>query len=948
MKKVMLGILVVIPIIIMLIVGLVTSFVSTQAYIGVESVSLDRDTVQISLSDVEQDANGRYIVDLDDYINVTVLPERATNKTVEWQIQGDVEVTTSGVPGAELVEASDEGYQVVDTNTTGLLEITGYCTFRVSASAEGYIDTCLVEVTDSDVQNITLSGQNELSTGEKTMLTAAYDPAGSMVTEGRWESDNPSVATVDANGVVTAVGEGRAVIYMYATQNKATEEIGKLSEVRSEGFAVNVTAGASLFGSTVYTADRRVDLAASGVADASSATDGVIEDGILIINEGASSATVSSPAGDVMFVVCGADDFVIANADFFAYDSDSEDTYTLGIGEIPLDLDAEWLADIGASDDAPEAKWSSSDESVATVDENGVVTAVSKGEVTITATVAGNSRAIRLFAVEKTSVFRLQLDESSLAVGLARETVFAAYRFDPEHELTQADYDRGTEYYVDNVLEIALSLPVAPEEADDRAEFYDAFIFETDRPELASFEGNVLVFNADAIKERTDITISVRARYPRNPSLAAQTLTITVIPAVEVNDVNEFFVAARSTQTFTKLFNGLNENNEVTHRYDANTPAYDGDIVLGSDIAYCDTKTGEPLLTALDVTAEKYQYNNYEAQICCSLYGNNHRIFASQSFMTKYNCALVIVRDEDAVVSNVTISPNNDVGDEIQAASDAKGIKGYAIQFRTVSYDDEYVNDDLTVCRLEYSIIQNAGTGIGLHGVDLTIDGCIVRNMGGTGIYVPTNMESEESAQQSDGRKGDVKYSILRTHNLVMSNLIGTGMSFHYVDFSNNDYKKQYADQKAAAGQVSTLIQTGFLDIYNWQSTDALSLIDKDSIGESEAALIDPAMVLLEEALKNPKFAYLIKDYDSNQYVHFGFISTGLGEKSYLNPSFEDERFVELSTDMFKDIGGLGGTILGMLPNPIRVWCYTASESAIVPGATYTVNTRFIDRLHQD
>lgn len=938
MKKVMLGVLVVIPIIIMLIVGLVTSFVSTQAYIGVESVSMDRDTVQIFWSDVEEDENGRYIVNLNDYINVTVLPERATNKTVEWQIQGDIEVTTSGVPGVELVEASGDGYTAVDTNTTGLLEITGYCTFRVSVNAEGYLDTCLVEVTDSDVQSITLSGENELFTGDKTMLSAAYNPVGSMVTEGRWESDNPSVATVDANGVVTAVSEGSAVIYMCATQNGTGEE------VRSEGFTVTVKAGASLFGSTVYTAERSVDLAAAGVADAAAATGGVIEDGMLVIDDGASSATVSSPAGDVTFVVCGADDFVIANADFFAYDPDSEDTYTLGIGEIPLDLDAEWLADIGAQDEAPSATWSSSDESVATVDENGVVTAVSKGEVTITATVAGVSKEIRLFAVEKISIFRLQLDESSLAVGLARETVFASYRFDPTHELTQDDYDRGTEFYVDNVLEIALSLPVVPEEADDRAEFYDAFVFKTDRPEFASFEGNVLVFNADAISERTDITISVSARYPRNPSLAAQTLTITVIPAVEVNDVNEFFVAARSTQTFTKLFDGL------SHRYDPNTPAFDGDIVLGSDIAYCDTETGEPLLTALDVTAEKYQYNDYEAQICCSLYGNNHRIYASRSFMTEYNCCLVTVREEGAVVSNVTISPNNDVGDEIQAASDAQGIKGYAIQFRTVSYDDEFVNDDLTTCRLEYSIIQNAGTGIGLHGVDCTIDGCIVRNMGGTGIYVPTNMENEESAhaENGDGIEGDVKYSILRTHNLVMSNLIGTGMSFHYVDFSNNPYKKQYADQKAAAGQVSTLIQTGFLDIYNWQYTEALNLIDKDSIDGTAAALIEPAMALLKTALENPKFAYLIKDYDGTSYVHFGFVSTGLSEKSYLNPSFEDERFVELSTDMFKDIGGLGGTILGMLPNPIRVWCYTAEESDIVPGATYTVNTRFIDRLHQD
>lgn len=938
MKKVMLGVLVIIPIIIMLIVGLVTSFVSTQAYIGVESVSMDRDTVQIFWSDVEEDANGRYIVNLNDYINVTVLPERATNKTVEWQIQGDIEVTTSGVPGVELVEASDDGYTAVDTNTTGLLEITGYCTFRVSASAEGYLDTCLVEVTDSDVQSITLSGENELFTGDKTMLSAAYNPVGSMVTEGRWESDNPSVATVDANGVVTAVGEGSTVIYMCATQNGTGEE------VRSEGFTVTVKAGASLFGSTVYTAERSVDLAAAGVADAAAATGGVIEDGVLVIDDGASSATVSSPAGDVTFVVCGADDFVIANADFFAYDPDSEDTYTLGIGEIPLDLDAEWLADIGAQDEAPSATWSSSDESVATVDENGVVTAVSKGEVTITATVAGVSKEIRLFAVEKISIFRLQLDESSLAVGLARETVFASYRFDPTHELTEDDYDRGTEFYVDNVLEIALSLPVVPEEADDRAEFYDAFVFETDRPELASFEGNVLVFNADAISERTDITISVSARYPRNPSIAAQTLTITVIPAVEVNDVNEFFVAARSTQTFTKLFDGL------SHRYDPNTPAFDGDIVLGSDIAYCDTETGEPLLTALDVTAEKYQYNNYEAQICCSLYGNNHRIYASQSFMTEYNCCLVTVREEGAVVSNVTISPNNDVGDEIQAASDAQGIKGYAIQFRTVSYDDEYVNDNLTACRLEYSIIQNAGTGIGLHGVDITVDGCIVRNMGGTGIYVPTNMENEESAhdEDGDGIEGDVKYSILRTHNLVMSNLIGTGMSFDFKNFSDNDYKRQYADARAEEGLISTLVQTGFLDIYNWQPLDALNLIDTTSIPEEYAPLIPIAMNLLASELNNPNFSYIVREYDGTSYVHFGFVSTGLSEKSYLNPTFEDERFTELSTDILPGLGGISFPGLDLKNCPIRVWCYTASEGDIVPGATYTVNTRFIDRLHQD
>ena len=172
MKKIMLGVLVIIPIIIMLIVGLVTSFVSTQAYIGVESVTIDEDAVQILFSDVPYDSNGRKIIDLDDYLTVTVLPERAKDKKVEWQIEGEVDHSNDSVPGAELVQVNDgSDYTSVDSNTTGLLELTDYCTFRVSVTAEGYSDDAIIEVTDADVQSITLSGQNELRTGDKTMLS---------------------------------------------------------------------------------------------------------------------------------------------------------------------------------------------------------------------------------------------------------------------------------------------------------------------------------------------------------------------------------------------------------------------------------------------------------------------------------------------------------------------------------------------------------------------------------------------------------------------------------------------------------------------------------------------------------------------------------------------------------------------------------------------------------
>ena len=955
MKKIMLGVLVLIPILIMLIVGLVTSFVSTQAYIGVESVSIEEDYVTILFSEVPSDANGRKIIDFDDHMTVTVLPERAANKTLEWRIEGNVEGATEEIPGAELVREYNGDYVPVDTNTDGIAELTGYCTFRVSASAEGFSDSVIVEVTDADVDSITLTGESSLVTGERTMLSPVYTPAGSIVTQGRWASSDESVATVDANGVVTAVGEGSAVITMSAHRDKEAEEAPEGADdsafwVESAGFTVTVGKGVSLFGNVIYTTSSDVTLADAGIEGAEAVSGCTVTDGVLSFADGAASAVVSVGGVEVEFVLCGEDDFVIRNADIFSYDPDAETPFTLGIGEIPLDLDAVPLDSFASGE--VEVTWSSSDEEVAVVDENGVVTALSEGETTVSAEYAGVTRSLNIRVVKKVSIFRLAVDQSSLAVGLARETIFASYRFDPEADLSDpAAYDSGMTHFVDNVFAVEAVLPTPPESEEEKADFYADFIFKTDKPEIASFTGNTLVFHAENITERTEVTVTVSPRYPRSATVGSQSITLTVHPAVEVNDVNEFFIAARSTQTFTKLFDKYNDDGTAAHKYEASTPAYDGDIVLGSDIAYCDMETGESLLTALDITEPKYQYSDYEAQICCSLYGNNHRIYASRAFMTEYKCSLVVVREEGAVVSNVTISPNNDIGDEIHATSDAKGIKGYALKFRTVNYDDEFVNDDLTACRLEYSIIQNAGTGIGLHGVDLTIDGCIVRNTGGTGIYVPTNMEDESSAhdeETGDGREGDVKYSILRTHNLVMSNLIGTGMSFQYVDFSNNDYKKQFADQKAAAGQVSTLIQTGFLDIYNWQPMDALNLIDTTTIDDKYASLIPIAMNILAQAIDSQEFSYLIKKYTGISYVHFGFVSTGLSEKSYLKPTFEDERFTELSTNMLPGLSSISFTGIDLKNCPIRVWCYTADESDIVPGATYTVNTRFIDRLHQD
>lgn len=221
MKKVMIGILILIPIIVLVVVALVSVIVSVNAHIAVEDLQLrykDSDktiyTLQIPFDEV---AN----INIYNYVDAKVYPEKATNKTVEWQIVGDVSYTDENYEASrnaylanlsslkaelenELANGSfstparqnaynvvkskyykdssliisemadillekvypaaafvDENGKEIESNTTGKMLVSSYCQFTVRAQAETVSRIITVSVMGYDVERVTLGVSEE-------------------------------------------------------------------------------------------------------------------------------------------------------------------------------------------------------------------------------------------------------------------------------------------------------------------------------------------------------------------------------------------------------------------------------------------------------------------------------------------------------------------------------------------------------------------------------------------------------------------------------------------------------------------------------------------------------------------------------------------------------------------------------------------------------------------
>lgn len=1004
----MIGILILIPIIVLVVVALVSVIVSVNAHIAVEDLQLrykDSDktiyTLQIPFDEV---AN----INIYNYVDAKVYPEKATNKTVEWQIVGDVSYTDENYEASrnaylanlsslkaelenELANGSfstparqnaynvvkskyykdssliisemadillekvypaaafvDENGKEIESNTTGKMLVSSYCKFTVRAQAETVSRIITVSVMGYDVERVTLGVSEEedatLGVGESMRLLATYTPIDSIVNTTIWSSSDENVISVEQNGVVTALKEGRATISLLASVY-SSEKKDELDFVEGTiDLTVEQKGASSIFGEKVVTSRTSLTFAELGVVkeEIASVEGGLLtEDGITV---NADIAQITTKDGRRLTLTkCAQSDIAIRNTRFYS----SESGYVLAVGENVLDLDLVW-ADMLQDGHPQNAVWTSSDSSVATVGENGEVRGVSRGIVTITATVGAKSVSVTINVQNKLSQIQLRTSNASLAIGIARETVFASEKY--------VNVGVNNDKVANSTLITVQGQPEGATAAQ-LAAFYSAYVFEiVEGKEFASLDTvvrNKVVFtNAMEGLGKQSIVVRVSARYPKYEGFTKFTteeVTIKAVFGVQCSNIAEARQATKDQREYAHKDGNLQSRKNVFEKeiagvgyavYDAPRSRNLYAICLADNIVYEVNEDGTPVTVNGSNNLNLYG----------DLYGNNHIISALKQQVETH---LIRINWSGVTLSN-TVMRSNSIGDD-GLITDAEDTEGFTSTVCEVicgyDWDTNRLND---VC-IDYCIFENAKQAITLFNVDATVNGCIIRNMTQVGMYIPQRMADMGDAVYPF-------YSHLNINNVVCSNMLGSLMSVAYEKFTMKSSKlgrfaddfdeneKIFLKEFYSAGVNCVINQTGFLEAYNWQNIKNAGLL-KTGNADVDGMIGSMVYDLIRENSAFDNYKY---EYGGETYMHVAFICSGISFKdgimnapTYLQYNSQNANYSCINTADIKPEGGstasLAATVLSRMS--LRIYGYT-NDASITPASTYQVNSALIERIH--
>ena len=339
---------------------------ATQTVVEVESVTLDRHELTLKEGETNR-------------LVATVSPSNATDKTISWATSNPA-----------IVSVDKEG------NVKGVAVGTA----TVAASHGNLSDACKITVTASAVPVTSISlDKTTLALAEQDtyQLTATVKPDNATDKTVTWSTANAAIATVSDNGLVTAVAEGTTTITAKAGDKTATcavtvsKKVIPVTSVTLNKTSLALTEQETFQLSATVSPDNATDKTVTW--SSSNTAIATVSDNGLVTAAAEGTTTITAKAGDKT-ATCT----VTVSKKVIPVTSVSLNKTSLALTEQETFQLSATVSPDNATDKT--VTWSSSNTAIATVSDNGLVTAAAEGTTTITAK-AGDKTATCTVTVSK-------------------------------------------------------------------------------------------------------------------------------------------------------------------------------------------------------------------------------------------------------------------------------------------------------------------------------------------------------------------------------------------------------------------------------------------------------------------------------------------------------------------------------------------------------------------
>lgn len=878
MKKVLIGVLILIPIIIVASVLLTTNIISKNSYLPVDRVELNENNIEFSLD------NGNTI----DTLKATVYPRLAKNHNLTWSIEeqhSDIPfVYAKDDPCQDCADLSDkELKEHIDTNhidiatidNNGVVTVYGYGSFIVKVTTEegNKFATCSVKVVGDKVTKIELmpyGSSSKLSekdvismdTGERLLVNPIFTPGGARDKTVTWKSADERIVEVDKNGILSAKGAGETTISV------SSNDTGIGTSVK-----VKVNNGVFKGESYCYTADTTVNVKNyMNVSDFTSvkvAGGTLSSDGTLNFDENATIATVTVNGKTFSAIKVDAlsdDDIVFKNYDILLqklYNKNGDEVEYIVKRGLPIYLEVVYRNPEKSG--VPEVDFSSNDiapgspiVNIKQYDQTGKESNVGnvamiepnkEGDVKILAkdrTTNKTCSTVELKVVTPVFAINLALNATDAKRGVAAETVFG-------NKIFNADCTETSPYsfYMDFNY---------PKDVD-----FENFEFSTSDESIAKFSDekgsyNKLVLNDkmpdDKKGLKNKVIITIKAKYPMYDNMP--------VVATYVLNVIDGYTVSNETQ----LKKALHEKKESVAIYVKDSTA-GGKLEIRAD-----NNTDASRITMQEGT---------------SMYGNGFIVCYNEQDMidrkNDYFNELLKIETSNVHIENTILRMGyNDPEAKNGLLQWEKSRRCVRILYEIENYDDETKNNEtINNISFKYCIFENAKTVMEIAGADVNIEGCIFRNSSANSLFIP--MSGNTSTYGRLPANVTLKNTVF-THSALMPIFVQT-------DFERDKNRKDesgnvvgypegstWEDMKKTGYKDHFINVEGFLDIYNWINIEDFSstsgLVPSTGIESVDAIVGTTGAQIIANELLQPEYSGVRHTFNGQEYVHLGIAVLGM------------------------------------------------------------------------